>query len=83
MKKLISILAALALVLSMSLSAFAAAPDTAARGGQCAGFVDADGDGVCDNRGTGRGAGFVDEDGDGVCDNQGTCAMRRGARSAR
>ena len=34
------------------------------------GFVDADGDGVCDNLGTGQGLGanFVDENGDGVCD---------------
>lgn len=44
----------------------------------CAGFVDADGDGICDNRGTGtgggNGAGYVDADGDGVCDNYGTGA---------
>lgn len=54
-------------------------------------FVDADGDGVCDNRGSGnqrlrtpgcglgQGAGFVDADGDGVCDNwngQGAGAQR-------
>lgn len=32
-------------------------------------FVDADGDGVCDNFGNGRCAGYVDADGDGVCDN--------------
>ena len=39
-------------------------------------FVDADGDGVCDNAGLGRmwgqgagGAAFVDANGDGVCDN--------------
>jgi hypothetical protein len=44
------------------------------------GFVDEDGDGVCDNCGLGRGngAGFVDEDGDGVCDNCG--AGPRGGR---
>ncbi len=41
------------------------------------GFVDADGDGICDNYGTGYcggggcGTGFVDEDGDGICDNAG------------
>ncbi len=46
--------------------------------GNCSDFVDEDGDGVCDNAGTGRGHGqgngsdFVDEDGDGVCDNAGT-----------
>ncbi len=46
--------------------------------GACVGtgacYVDADGDGVCDNyagRG-GNGAGYVDADGDGVCDNYGT-----------
>ena len=54
-------------------------------------FVDADGDGVCDNRGSGNqrlrtpgcrlghGMGFVDADGDGVCDNrngQGVGAQR-------
>ena len=38
------------------------------------GYVDADGDGVCDNYGTGCGRGqyFVDADGDGICDNCGT-----------
>ncbi len=44
----------------------------------CAGFVDADGDDICDNRGSGagggNGAGYVDADGDGVCDNYGTGA---------
>jgi hypothetical protein len=43
-------------------------------------YVDADGDGVCDNRGTGNcgngngqnGQNYVDADGDGVCDNRGT-----------
>jgi hypothetical protein len=48
-------------------------------GGQGAGFVDEDGDGVCDLMGSGGrgqfgrrmggGPGFVDENGDGVCDN--------------
>ena len=42
--------------------------------GSCGvGFVDEDGDGVCDNWdgvcAGGCGVGFVDEDGDGVCDN--------------
>ncbi len=44
--------------------------------GQEPGFVDVDGDGVCDNMGTrpnrGQGPGFVDADGDGVCDNAGS-----------
>ena len=38
------------------------------------GYVDADGDGVCDNcqnggRGQGQGQNWVDADGDGACDN--------------
>ena len=33
-------------------------------------YADADGDGVCDNRGTGA-CHYVDADGDGVCDNYG------------
>jgi hypothetical protein len=43
----------------------------------CPGYMDADGDGVCDNCGNVNGTGyadcqgFVDEDGDGVCDNHG------------
>jgi len=40
------------------------------------GFVDEDGDGVCDLcgnvPGSGEGANFIDEDGDGVCDNCGS-----------
>ena len=35
-------------------------------------FTDADGDGVCDNSGTGCGWYYTDADGDGVCDNSGT-----------
>ena len=58
------------------------------------GFVDEDGDGVCDNAGSGlgkgwgggsHGAGFIDEDGDGVCDNAGSGlgkGMGRGSRGA-
>lgn len=40
------------------------------------GFVDENGDGICDNMGTGIGAGaqtgqgFVDENDDGICDNR-------------
>lgn len=36
-----------------------------------AGFIDANDDGVCDNAGNGNGGGFVDTNGDGVCDNFG------------
>ncbi len=38
----------------------------------CVGFVDADGNGMCDNRGSGAASNcgnFVDADGDGACDN--------------
>ena len=45
--------------------------------GQYCQFVDEDGDGICDNYGTGRcgmglgnGTGFIDADGDGICDNR-------------
>ena len=61
MKKSILRVLSTALVLSMcAATAFAAGP--------CGGryFVDADGDGVCDNAGS-RCA-YVDEDGDGLCD---------------
>lgn len=59
--------------------------------GQGQGFVDEDGDGVCDNAGAGRGPGrgygpnFVDEDGDGVCDNAASGASfgRRGGAMGR
>ncbi len=46
-------------------------------------FVDADGDGICDNYGTyggGLEVGFVDADGDGICDNYGTYGCGRGGR---
>ncbi len=44
------------------------------------GFVDEDGDGICDHAGTGqgRGQGFVDEDGDGICDHAGSGGPGRG-----
>ena len=56
--------------------------------GRSEAFVDADGDGVCDNLGTGQrlGDSFVDADGDGVCDNLGTGmggGMRGGAGGGR
>ena len=42
--------------------------------GICDNFVDEDGNGVCDKAGTGQGQGpgFVDEDGDGICDYAGS-----------
>ena len=37
------------------------------------GFVDEDGDGICDRKGECLGGGFVDEDGDGICDRKAEC----------
>lgn len=70
--------ATLALTLVVAGAAFAKGPAGVRDGvrdmagnGTGAAFVDADGDGVCDNAGTGMGHawGFVDENGDGVNDN--------------
>ena len=50
--------------------------------GVCDNFVDANGDGVCDTKGTGKGKNFVDANGDGVNDNcigQGKC--RKGMKN--
>ena len=71
MKKMVMGAIRAALVLSMAVTgAFAAGYDN----GRGRNFVDANGDGVCDNYGTGTGRGqyFVDANGDGVCDNYGT-----------
>lgn len=63
MKRVLTGIVATALVLSLGVtSAFAAG------WGHGLNYVDADGDGVCDNC-TGGGRYFVDADGDGVCDN--------------
>ena len=67
--------------------------------GECADFVDADGDGACDNEGqrvegrmgwanNGEGCdgeceNFVDADGDGVCDNEGDGQRMLGGRGGR
>ena len=75
----IATMMALILALAVATAAFAQGNPTAAQpgAGQCVNFVDADGDGVCDNAGTGTGLGaqtggnYVDADNDGVCDNLG------------
>lgn len=88
MRKMMSGIAAMAAVFIMSNATALAAEvaeipssqdaDTIVSCGYCGvsyTFVDADGDGICDNYGTygcGMGAGFVDADGDGICDNYGT-----------
>lgn len=69
MKKLLITLAALALILSAgTVSTLAAGPGlTASQASRIPSpcFVDADGDGVCDNRESGSGYGFAD--GSGAC----------------
>ena len=74
MKKILMTIAALILILSTgTVSAFAAGPNNTTSlpfRGLYADFIDANDDGVCDNRYAGRGYGFTDADGDGVCDNQ-------------
>ncbi|MBK8047523.1 MAG: hypothetical protein IPK16_10600 [Anaerolineales bacterium] len=51
-KLMVPVFAALAMVMVMGTAAFAAdAPVTQPAPGQCVNFVDADGDGVCDNAG--------------------------------
>lgn len=80
MKKIWKGTIAAALVLSVAATtAFAAggwrSHSSSYRGGMgCQGaycgtnYVDANGDGICDNRGTGWGRNYLDADGDGVCD---------------
>jgi hypothetical protein len=56
-------------------------------GGHGAAFVDADGDGINDNRPMNRGArmgqgsGFVDANGDGICDHKGSGRGNGGSRN--
>lgn len=71
MKKILMGTAIAALVLTVGVTgAFAA-------GGR--NYVDANGDGICDNRG--NYCRFVDADGDGVCDYHGTSCRYGGAYS--
>ena len=96
-KRTLAMLLAAMMLAALSVAAYAEEPVVSGFGrGQGVGFVDEDGDGVCDYYGTGRGssqgcgqgAGFVDEDGDGVCDYFGTgrgsgqgCGQGRGQRN--
>lgn len=79
-KRIVSILAAVMIASIGATSAFAAS------NGAGQNFVDADHDGICDNRGTDQqsgtaqnagGGNFVDADGDGICDHAGTEARCR------
>ena len=72
MKKTAFLLAAAVAVCLMALPASAAGRwNSGGCRGVCS-YLDAGGDGVCDNPGSGRGAGHADADGDGVCDNFGS-----------
>lgn len=76
MKELVIGITIAVMVLSISaMSAFAAS--------EAPGYVDADGDGICDYAAScrirrGNGAGFVDEDGGGICDRSASGGMRCG-----
>ena len=92
MKKNLIVGAALAVTLAFASAAPVLATEFRGQGNGCAqtgtcqgngaGYVDADGDGACDNAGSGvcqgngnangNGAGYVDADGDGACDNAGS-----------
>lgn len=69
-KKIIITIAALTLSLAMGVVAFAAGTpskkDKAAKSNPSCAFVDANGDGICDNGDTH--CSYVDADGDGICD---------------
>ena len=70
-------------IMAMVLAAVLCMGVTGALAAYGRGYVDADGDGVCDYAGTGCGAcgkghGYVDADGDGVCDYAGTECERYG-----
>jgi hypothetical protein len=83
MKRYFLIGLALVTILALNIS-FAVAqdtePDPVPPNSNGVNFVDDNGDGICDNCGSGsrgamngnQGANFVDEDGDGICDNCGT-----------
>ena len=78
MKKTTIIILSVMLVLALAIPSFAANGSLPLNQSSTPSFVDADGDGVCDNYGTNRN--FVDADGDGVCDNcpNGGIALRNG-----
>ncbi len=72
----IGIMFAAMLVIGLfNMTGFASAQDS--NTAPTTGFIDADGDGVCDNAGDcpnkERAGGYVDADNDGVCDNAANC----------
>ncbi len=73
MKRAFALLMAGMLVLTMGgMGAAAAGRHGQGRGKADCAWVDENGDGICDNRGPGKGQHWVDEDGDGICDNRGS-----------
>lgn len=80
MKKMMIVVLALAMVLSLAVAAYGAESVANRRQFEYTNrvtnqFIDEDGDGICDNTalraGNGMRNGFIDEDGDGICDNGG------------
>ncbi len=76
MKKVLIISMAVILVAAMSVTGLIAVNANGADKAQKASYVDADNDGICDNRGENCGnnenkSGYVDADNDGICDNKG------------
>ena len=69
-KKILALILVGLLVVAAVPAAMSAAGYGRAGGHGIGHFVDANGDGVCDNRGTGCGN-YVDANGDGICDNRG------------
>ena len=81
-KKILALILVGLLVVAAVPAAMSAAGFAHAGGHGIGHFVDANGDGVCDNRGAG-GGNYVDANGDGVCDNRGTgCGNYVDARTA-
>ncbi len=84
MKRIMTgVIAAIMVLTFGAAAAFAAGPGT----GMGRYYIDADGDGICDNMGSwksGYGRYYVDADGNGVCDNLGSeayagcCGLGRG-----
>ena len=68
MKRILITLISAAMVTAIAAGSTLAFSAKENKNGNSVGYVDADNDGVCDNRNSGKG--FVDADNDGVCDNR-------------
>jgi hypothetical protein len=80
MHKIFIGISAAALTAGLGMTTVLAKGNTEERPVPAVSFVDAEGDGVCDNAGNGqccgKGQNYVDADGDGVCDNAGNRQCR-------